>query len=699
MNTHSLHCLIAGLAAVRTTRRTLRGMLGFVLAAILFLPSSSAAEEGHSIARFWNEEIMAAIRIDRPHPPVHSRNLFTLSAAMYDCWAAYDPVAVGYIYHQKHTADDVAAARHEAISYAAYKILRERFSLSVNYVTTLGRLDQKLTSLGYDTNNVSLDVSTPAGLGNSVAAAISDWFYTDGSRQGQLYKDTFPELGGYAPANQPLVAGLSGIVVEDVNRWQPLAIANAVDQNGLPAGPIQIFAGSQWLHVRPFGLSREVTGRPWIDPGPPPFFNTESHAEFRDSIVQMIRTSSELDPADGVSIDISPGAIGNNSLGTNDGTGHPLNPVTGQPYAPNVVLRADFARVLAEYWADGPDSETPPGHWNVLANKIADHPRFEKRWGGTGEILDDLEWDVKVYFAMNAGAHDASCAAWSVKRFYDGWRPMSAVRYMGSLGQSSDPLLPAYNPLGLPLIPDLIELVTPDTGRIGGRHQGLSVNKLAIRSWPGQPLDPENQTSGVRWIRPTEWVPYQRATFVTPAFPGYISGHSTYSRTAAEILTAITGSPFFPDGMGTHTVPAGELIHEEGPTTDVQLQWATYFDAADQAGMSRIWGGIHPSPDDLNGRKTGSVVGKMTIALAQKYFDGTVANGMPLAIRDVSPNGCEVRYATVRGFRYKLQATPDLRLPFFDVGNGFVRAEGTVVITTNGLGSKNNFYRAIVSSN
>lgn len=96
-------------------------------------------------------------------------------------------------------------------------------------------------------------------------------------------------------------------------------------------------------------------------------------------------------PDDGVIIDISPGAFGNNSLSANDGQGHPLNPVTGQPYAPNLIKRVDFARVLAEYWADGPNSETPPGHWNSIANQESDHPAFQKRLAGTGPVLDDLD--------------------------------------------------------------------------------------------------------------------------------------------------------------------------------------------------------------------------------------------------------------------------------------------------------------------
>ena len=259
----------------------------------------------------------------------------------------------------------------------------------------------------------------------------------------------------------------------------------------------------------------------------------------------MIRRSSQLTTDDGEVIDISPGATGNNTLGSNDGHGYAVNPATGSPYTPALVLRGDFGRCLAEFWADGPSSETPPGHWNVLANKVADHALTIKRIGGVGPVVDDLEWDIKVYFALNASLHDAACAAWGVKRYYDGWRPISCVRYLGGVGQSTDPGLPSYNTNGLPLIPDLIELVTSATVA-SGRHAGLTPGKIAIFCWPGQPTDPSSEASGVRWIHADSWMPFQRKTFVTPGFPGYISGHSTFSRAAAEVLAAVTGSPFSP---------------------------------------------------------------------------------------------------------------------------------------------------------
>jgi hypothetical protein len=110
---------------------------------------------------------------------------------------------------------------------------------------------------------------------------------------------------------------------------------------------------------------------------------------------------------------------------------------------------------------------------------------------------------------------------------------------------------------------------------------------------------------------------------VTPAFAGYVSGHSTFSRAAAEVMTAFTGSPYFPGGMSEWTVRAGDLNTESGPSREITLQWATYFDAADQAGVSRLYGGIHISPDDFEGREIGAVCGKEAWALAIRYFEGS----------------------------------------------------------------------------
>jgi hypothetical protein len=102
-----------------------------------------------------------------------------------------------------------------------------------------------------------------------------------------------------------------------------------------------------------------------------------------------------------------------------------------------------------------------------------------------------------------------------------------------------------------------------------------------------------------------------------------VSGHSTFSRAAAEVLTAITGTSYFPGGLFQSTVPADSLQVELGPSRDVVLEWATYYDAADQAGVSRLYGGIHIAADDFGGRRIGSRCGKEAWTLARRYFDGS----------------------------------------------------------------------------
>ena len=125
--------------------------------------------------------------------------------------------------------------------------------------------------------------------------------------------------------------------------------------------------------------------------------------------------------------------------GGDPSTGYAVNPVTGAPYTPQMVPRGDYARVLAEFWADGPDSETPPGHWFVILNEVNDHPELVKRFGGAGPELGPLEWDVKAYFALGGAMHDSAIAAWGIKGWYDYIRPLSAIRAMADLGQSTDP--------------------------------------------------------------------------------------------------------------------------------------------------------------------------------------------------------------------------------------------------------------------
>jgi hypothetical protein len=594
-----------------------QSIAGVAPATVCRAPSADA----HSVARQWDEEMLGAIRVDFPRPPIHARNLFHLSAAMWDAWAAYDSTATQIRHQERRNSIDPERDRERSISFAAYRLLRHRFANSPNAVLSRQAFDARMAALGLDPSYSNLTDDTAAALGNRIAATIIATGLVDGSNEAINYADPT-----YQPVNEPLVVKLSGASMIDPNRWQPLALDVQIGQNGIPIpGRIQVFVGPQWGDVVPFALERSSPTDAYLDPGPPPFLGGVGDALFKTRILDMLRDTSHLTIDDGATIDISPASWGNNPLGTNDGQGYTVNPVTGAPYAPEVVKRGDFARVLAEFWADGPSSETPPGHWNSLANYVSDHPLLERRLGGAGEILDPLEWDVKLYLALNGGLHDAAIQCWGLKRRYDYVRPISMIRFMGGRGQSSDPSGPSYDPLGLPLEPGLVEVITAESSAPGERHAHLAahVGQIAVNSWPGQPSDPLTQYSGIRWHRAVEWVPYQRNTFVTPPFAAFSSGHSTYSRTAAEVLTRFTGSSYFPGGLGEYAVRAGNFLQFEiGPSEEFHLQWAQYYDAADQAGLSRLYGGIHVGTDDFGGRISGAEIGILAHEKALTYFAG-----------------------------------------------------------------------------
>lgn len=623
--------------------------------------STAEIPEDKSIARLWNEALLHAIRNDYARPTIHARNLFHTSVAMYDAWAIFNTADNYLIGNKLHGFDsqfdgfetevEKEAAEHMAISYAAYRLMSHRFSFSPHAEETLESFDELMKLLSYDINYVSTDYSNgdPAALGNFIAETLINYGYQDGARESSDYDNAH-----YLPLNEPLIPAASGNAnMDDPNRWQPLKLAVFIDQAGNPrVGNTPDFLNPEWGKVAPFSLRENQATtfnragneyRVFLDPGAPPYLDTLAPSAISDaykwgfSLVSV--WSAHLDPTDGVEWDISPKGIGNLSIydmpedildfpqfydlldGGDGSPGRTINPITNSAYEPQIVPRGDYARVLAEFWADGPDSETPPGHWFVLLNYVNDHPSFTKRMAGRGQELSPLEWDVKAYFMLGGAMHDAAIAAWGIKGWYDYTRPISAIRYMAELGQSTDNTLDNYHVGGIPLIPDYIELVEEGDPLEGDENE--NVGKIKLFVWRGHDYiqDTDIDQAGVGWTLAADWWPYQRPSFVTPPFAGYVSGHSTYSRAAAEVMTLLTGSEYFPDGMGEFVAKKDEfLVFEQGPSQDVTLQWATYRDASDQCSLSRIWGGIHPPADDIPGRKIGEKIGIQAFEYATSFF-------------------------------------------------------------------------------
>ncbi|MDG5492540.1 FG-GAP-like repeat-containing protein [Psychroserpens sp. SPM9] len=624
--------------------------------------------EDVSIARLWNEVLLHAIRNDFARPTVHARNLFHSSIAMYDIWAIYDdearPYLIGNTVNNFTTEllefiplENDEDSRKKAISYAMYRLLSYRFQNSPNAEESQRLFDLIMEQLGYETEfavTTLYQFGNAAALGNYVAQVLISYGNGDGSRELEAFENAY-----YTPVNEPLAPNIpTETLMFDPNRWQPLSLNTFIDQSGnLIPGSTVAFLSPEWGNVHAFAMTDDDrhtfqrdgnTYQVYNDPNDPPYLNLNTHDASSDAYklgFSMVSIwGSHLDPNDGVLWDISPGAIGNTDISTfptnyNDypsfynvieggdiGTGHAMNPVTGQAYESQFVPRGDYTRVLAEFWADGPDSETPPGHWFTILNYVNEHPDLEKRFEGEGDLLDDLQWDVKSYFILGGAMHDSAISAWSIKGWYDYVRPVSAIRNMALLGQSTDDTLDNYHVAGIPLLDGLIEVVGLSDPLRG--DSGEHVGKIKLFTWKGPDYidDETTDIAGVGWILAENWWPYQRPTFVTPPFAGYVSGHSTFSRAASEVLTKITGSPFFPGGMGEFVAKQNDfLVFEQGPSVDVKLQWATYRDASDQTSLSRIWGGIHPPADDIPGRLIGEKVGHDAFDFAVPYFSGNVS--------------------------------------------------------------------------
>ena len=617
------------------------------------------ANTGHSMARQWNDLLLESIRGDFARPTMHARNLWHSSMLMWDAWAVMDATACpaflgqdlgGYVadFDAFTPSTTVEAARDEAIAYGMYRLLRHRFANAPQASNLFLGYDAHMATLGYDADFTSTDYSTGDGraLGNHLAAEIIAFGLQDQSNE----QNDFANLV-YEPSNPSLIVDLPGnATVQDLNRWQPLTLDLFIDQSGNPIpGETPPFLSPEWGQVTSWALSDEdLTSytrdgfeyKVYHDPGAPALHAMDGSGTsdiYSDGHAMVALWSGLLDPTDGVMWDISPASSGNRDSypttletyaslydadnGGSPGPGHSVNPATGQAYAPNMVPRGDFTRVLAEFWADGPDSETPPGHWFTILNYVSDHPDLVKQFQGQGDILSDLEWDVKAYLALGAAMQDCAIAAWGAKGWYDTSRPVTAIRGMAELGQRTDPTANNFHPGGLPLIPGKIETIQPGDPLSGAF--GVNVGKIKLWAWLGSAAinNVDTDFAGVGWVLAESWEPYQRPSFVSPPFAGYVSGHSTFSRAAAEVLTAFTGDAYFPGGMGTFLAPANEfLVFEEGPSVDVELQWATYRDASDECSLSRIYGGIHPYFDDVPGRLMGIEIGLDAFDRAATFY-------------------------------------------------------------------------------
>lgn len=498
----------------------------------------------------WNRVALRAVEKNPPAPTITTWRLHVMSTAMYDAWAAYDDRALSTRHGsalRRPQAERTLANQQEAISYAAFT------TLSWMFPNQRADFEAHMGSLGYR-RNTTTDITTPAGIGNVCGQSVLAFRTRDGSNAkngfAEVTSDLFPEKYRSVNRADPGTGRAPGGPFFDPNRWQPLRVptgtlrdaeGNPIYRDDDPASyRDQAFLTPHWGAVLPFAVSQPEQIRP---PAPPRKGSFHLYVDGQGRVMtedeawnlqvdDIVKASAEL---------------------------------------------TDVQKVIAEFWADGPNTWTPPGHWNQIAEGLAIRD---------GHTLGE---SVKMFFALNGALLDSGICCWESKRHYDFIRPQSAIRH--------------------------------------------KYYRQKIRAWGGP-------DKGTQEISGEEWRPYQALTFVTPPFAEFTSGHSTFSGSAAEVLRRFTGTDALFDGvtrmgldydgdgeedlLGEHRVLPGGNMFENTPSTVVTLRWMTLKEAADEAGWSRRYGGIHFQDGDLFARRVGKTIGGMAFSLAQGLWEGVV---------------------------------------------------------------------------
>jgi len=487
-----------------------------VISSLLSIPAPGGVvpgeQPGDNAVLLWNEALLQAVRDTKPGPTVVARAIAVVHTSMFDAWTAYDAVAVPTRPHYRWRRP---AAERTAGRKAEAVSRAAWIALRDLFPGEQAMFDALLARQGFVAGVSPGDLATPEGIATAAAQAVLDFRHHDGSNQlGDLAPGAYSDYTGYAAVNPPE----PGAVV-DPNRWQPLQVS---DGNG--GFVVQKYTTPQWGLVTPFALASGDELRP----GPPVQYPS---ADYLAQAQELIDLSANL---------------------------------------------TDAQKATAEYFADGPSSEFPPGHWCLFAQLVS------RRDAHT------VDQDVEMFFAVGNALLDASISAWDAKRAYDSVRPVTAIHFL-------------Y------------------TAHVLG----------TIVAWGGP-------CAGTQSIPASLWRPYQLATVVTPPFPEYFSGHSVFSAAAAETLRSFTGN----DALGASvTIPKDSFRGEPGcgPASDVTLTFPTFSDAADAAGMSRRWGGIHFRDGDLTGRATGRIIGAKAWAKATTYFDGSAGEAGLVALPAAVP--------------------------------------------------------------
>jgi hypothetical protein len=481
------------------------------------LPFAGSNAQAQTVVVQWNEATIAWIEAGKPPPTAASRALAIVATAMYDAWTAFDTVALPT---QPNNGVGLRAPanlldetdKEVAVSYAAYQALSNLFPATLyppaTYPTQYSGPTNTpapqvlLQSLLTSLQGAGATIATTANVPPQTAADIGILAGNAvvAARANDNSNQTGALSGGRPYSDYTgYTAVNSPTSIVNPNLWQPLSVLGATQKYATPF----------WGTVTPF-----ATLPPFQGQGPATYPSWQYTAQ--TALVLLLSAT--------------------------------LNNTT---------------KVIADYWADSPGTQLPPGHWSRIGEFVSARDQH------------NTDADAKMFFALNNALMDAGILCWSVKRAYTSERPITSTHFLF-------------------------------TGK-------------KIYAWAGI-------GQGSQWIDGSAWLPYQEPSVVTPPFPEYTSGHSTFSAAAATILQNFTNSDWY---GGSVTYLPGSTSIEPGiaPSQTVILYYPSFSYAAAQAGISRLYGGIHFMQGNLDGRFSGRVVGQFDWMQAQSYITGGAGNG------------------------------------------------------------------------
>lgn len=549
-----------------------------------------------TVSVLWDRAVQQAVILDNGDattsgPTIASRAYGLLHTAMFDAWSAYNLAAAGVNFNtsdefQRSTSENTDANKTEAMSYAAYNALIALFTPGGGTIATdiQAVFDGVMSSLNLDPANTSTDTNTAAGIGNAAANALIAARITtdDGSNQAGGFADTTNYVNNR-------LTNPDSSTINDIELWTPENVS--IDSSPGDANFVrqQSFLTPQWGLVNSFAIDQDGDGdnddlRPVA---PEAFFLDTSLITSFDVATGIIVLT------DGTKRDLIAGnilAADNSVTGTID-----FNTFVGTDTAAGAIINAGFItqaqevvdvsaglsdqeKLIAEFWEDSGETSFPPGTWMTFGQYVS---------ARDDNSIDD---DALLFFALGNAVFDAGVATWEAKEFYNYVRPVRAIRELGRLGLLNN------RATG-------IDELTNETG-------------FVIRAWGGP-------DQGTKTILAENFLTYQTpGGDPSPPFGEYTSGHSAFSAAGAAILQSFTGSNDF--GASVTFAPNSSRFEPNStPSLTEVLSWATFTQASDEAGISRIYGGIHFEDGDLNGRQLGRDVGSAVWTRAQTFANNS----------------------------------------------------------------------------